>query len=81
MSAMEDLKREVAESKTVMQSALALINGFKDQLDAAKADQASLQQLSTDLDSQANELAAAVAANTQAEGEGGGTQIPPAEQV
>lgn len=67
MSAMEDLKREVAESKTVMQSALTLIRGFKDQLAAAQADQASLQQLSQDLDAQANELAAAVAENTPAD--------------
>ena len=66
-----DLETEVAEEATVMASATALINGFKDRLDTAvadarKGDFASLAKLQTDLDTQGTALAAAVSANTPA---------------
>lgn len=74
--AMEDLTREVAESRTVVQSAVTLIRGFKAKLDAAMADQAKLQELSDSLDADANTLAAAVAENTDAQPEEPGTVDP-----
>ncbi len=66
MSALDDLRTEVAESKTVSESAVLLLQGLKEQLDDAIAsgDPAALTQLSADLDAQTNRLAAAVTANT-----------------
>ena len=68
------LVTEVSETKTVQDSAIALLNGLKSRLDAAIAelaangiDNATLNQLSTDLDTSTNALAAAVSANTPAE--------------
>lgn len=66
---LETLTKEVAETKTVMQSAKVLIDGFKARLDAAIGDKAKLLELSADLDTEANSLAASVAANTVAEEE------------
>lgn len=68
MSALTDLQTEVAETKTVVQSAIVLIKGFKTALDEAIAagDPAALTALSAELDASTNELAAAVSENTPA---------------
>lgn len=63
------LTQEVAETKTVMGSAVTLLQGLKARLDAAGTDKVKLAELSTDLDTNTNALAAAVSANTPAEGE------------
>lgn len=63
------LETEVTEATTVMQSAKVLIDGFKARLADAGADPAKLAQLQSDLDTNSNALAEAVAANTVAEGE------------
>lgn len=60
------LTQEVAETKSVMQSAKALIVGLKEKLDAAGTDPAALAALSAELDASQNDLAAAIAANTPA---------------
>jgi hypothetical protein len=58
------LETEVSETVGIMESATALINGFADRLRDAGADPAKLAQLQSDLDTNGNALAAAVAANT-----------------
>jgi hypothetical protein len=70
-TAKENLTREVAENKTVMGSAAALLANLKARLDAAIAsgDPAELQALADELDTNSNALAAAVAANTVADAE------------
>lgn len=75
---LDQLVNEVTETKTVQESAVALLNGLKSRLDAAIAelaqlgiDNATLNSLSSDLDTSTNALAAAVEANTPA-AEGGG---------
>lgn len=72
---LETLTTEVEETKTVVDSAIVLIKGLKEKLDAAGTDPAKLKALSDSLDTKTNELAEAVAANTPAseeEGNGGG---------
>lgn len=66
MKELDDLKAEVARNTTVEKSALALIQGFKGQLDAAIAsgNPQALKDLSTQLGANDDELAAAVAQNT-----------------
>lgn len=66
MAALDDLRREVAESRDVTESAIVLITGLKAQLDAAIAsgDPAALVELSAQLDAQSTRLAEAVQANT-----------------
>lgn len=66
---LDKLTQEVAENKTVMQSAVTLLQGLKQRLDEAGTDQEKLAALSADLDTNTNALAAAVAANTPAEAE------------
>lgn len=68
MSALTELQTEVSETKTVVQSAIVLIKGFKAALDEAIAagDPAALTALSQELDTTTNELAAAVTENTPA---------------
>lgn len=68
MSALTELQAEVSETKTVVQSAIVLIKGFKAALDEAIAagDPAALTALSTELDTSTNALAAAVSENTPA---------------
>lgn len=60
------LTAEVAETKGVIQSAIVLINGFRSRLDEAIAagNPAKLTELASELDATANDLAAAVAANS-----------------
>lgn len=73
----EDLKRQVAENRTVVDSAVAMIAGLKEQLKSASAslgDPEELRSIIADLDKQESDLAAAVAVNTVAEPE-----VPPAQ--
>ena len=67
MADLTELETEVAENTTVVGSAIALINGFKDRLAAAGVDPAKLAALRDALDINSNALAAAVEANTPAE--------------
>ena len=64
MSALDDLTAQVAANKTVIDSALALINGIAARITAAGTDPAALAALTTSLKSEDDALAAAVAANT-----------------
>lgn len=68
MAALDDLKREVEETKTVQASAVTLIVGLKQKLDEAIAsgDPAALAALSADLDASATALSDAIVANTPA---------------
>lgn len=68
MTALTDLQTEVSETKTVQQSAVALIKGFKTALDEAIAagNPEALTALSAELDATTNELATAVSENTPA---------------
>jgi hypothetical protein len=70
MSALDDLKAEVAATLTVEQSAVTLIQGIAAQLVAALANQtnpdSALVDLTTQLKTNADALAAAVTANTPA---------------
>lgn len=68
MSAQLDtLVTEVAETNTVIDSAITLLQGLKSALDAAGTDPAKLAELSASLDSKQQELAAAIQANTPAQ--------------
>lgn len=67
---LDDLTAAVQKDTEVDQSAITLLNGLKAKLDAAIAsgDPAALKALSDQLGSNADSLAAAVVANTPAEG-------------
>ncbi len=67
MTDLTELTSEVEEIKTVSQSAIVLLNGLKQKLDAAGTDPVKLKELSQSLDANSQELAAAVSANTTAE--------------
>lgn len=67
MAALDELTAEVEENSTVIGSAVALIQGLKEKLDAAGTDPIKLKALSDQLDSNSKALAAAVAANTPSE--------------
>jgi hypothetical protein len=76
-----NLQNEVAETTTVQQSAVVLLQGLKSRLDAAIAELAqagvtneALNQLSSDLNNSTDSLAAAVAANTPGEEPSGVTE-------
>lgn len=63
MSAQLDaLTREVAETRTVVDSAVTLIGSLAGQIEALKNDPVALQALADDLNAQQGALAAAVAA-------------------
>jgi hypothetical protein len=64
MSAMDDLATSVTAEDTVIDSAVALINGFAAQLAAAGTDPTKLASLKADIDAKKATLAAAVLANT-----------------
>jgi hypothetical protein len=68
VAALDTLESEVAETKTVVQSAIVLIKGIKSALDEAIAAGSveALTRLSAELDSSTNELAAAISENTPA---------------
>jgi len=65
---LDALKAQVARNTEVEESAILLLNGLKEKLDAAIAagDPAALQALSDALGAETDKLAAAVAANTPA---------------
>lgn len=80
MTTLQDIVQEVSQQRTVVESAVALLNGISAQLKAALAngaDPAVIQQISDNLTASTNELATAVAANTVAPG----NPPPPAPQV
>ena len=68
MAALDDLKAAVAAEDTVIDSAVVLLKGLKDALDAAIAsgDPAALTALSADIGAKTKALSDAVAANTPA---------------
>ncbi len=66
MAAIDDLQAAVAAEDTVIDSAVALIQGIPALIAAAGVDPAKLAALQTDIASHATTLAAAVSANTPA---------------
>ena len=66
MATIAELEQQIRESVAVEQSAVLLIQGFKERLEAAGVDPEKLAQLAADLDASEKNLAAAVAANTPA---------------
>lgn len=66
MAELQDLQAQVAANKTVIDSALVLINGIADRIKAAGTDPAALQALTDSLKAEDDALAAAVTANTPA---------------
>ena len=62
----QDLQAAVAAEDTVIASAITLLNGLSAQIIALKDDPAALAALAADVNTQAQALAAAVAANTPA---------------
>lgn len=66
MSLLSDVQADVAAEDTVIDSAITLLKGLKDALDAAGTDPVALAALKTDLEAKTSALAAAVAANTPA---------------
>jgi hypothetical protein len=78
---LDQLTSQVHANTSVVQSAVALINGISNRIKAAGADPAALQALTAELDQQDQALAAAVAANTPtppADTTGGSAGTPPA---
>lgn len=73
MAALEELKREVEETKTVINSAITLIGGLaqrlRDILTGGGATEEELQELIDDLDADQASLAEAIASGTVAEDE------------
>lgn len=63
---LDALTAEVAQTNTVIDSAIALIQGLKGALDAAGTDPVKLQALSDSLDAKQKQLAQAVVDNTPA---------------
>lgn len=80
MSALDDLKAQVAKNTQVEASAATLIQGLKAKLDAAIAsnDPAQLTALSSALGTSGDALAAAITANTPADPNAAPVQPPPA---
>src|SRR5262245_50561104 len=70
MASVEGLRSEVAELTTVVDSATAAIQGLKQQvadaLASAGVDQATIDEITAQLDAQTKRLAEAIAANTDA---------------
>lgn len=64
---LDTLTTEVEETKTVIDSAIVLLKGLKEKLDAAGTDPVKLKALSDSLDSKQTELSEAIVANTPAE--------------
>lgn len=67
MALLDELVTEVEENKTVVASAVTLLQGLKEKLDAAGTDPVKLKALSTQLSNQTDALAAAVVSNTPTE--------------
>ncbi len=79
---LDQLTAQVHANTSVVQSAVALINGISDRIKAAGTDPAALQALTAKLDQQDQGLAAAVAANTPtppADTTGGSPSTPPTQ--
>ncbi len=75
--ATDRIRSEVEQVRTVNQSVIALFGTLADEIRTNAANEEALLTLADDLDSQSNELASAVTANTPAAGEtGGGTPTP-----
>ena len=66
MAALDDLAAAVAKEDTVIDSAIALINGIPALIAAAGVDPAKLAALQADISAKSDALAAAVTANTPA---------------
>jgi hypothetical protein len=69
MAALDNLKKEVQETRDLTRSAITLLNGLKTKLDEAIAsnDMGAVQALADELDTNQTELADAISANTPAE--------------
>lgn len=65
-ASLDKITAEVAETKTVMQSAVVLIAGLAGQIRDLKDDPAALSALADSLDTDSSALADAVTANTPA---------------
>ena len=63
---LDSLKAAVAAEATVIDSAIALINGLAAQIAALPADEAAIAQLATDVKAKSDALATAVTVNTPA---------------
>jgi hypothetical protein len=72
---LDNLELEVKETTDLQQSAITLLNGLKTKLDEAIAsgDMNKVVTLRDNLDASNTSLAAAITANTPAEGDPGGT--------
>lgn len=66
MSALDDLKREVEETKTVVDSAITLLGNLSQYIRDNVNNADALTELANDLDGKQAELAAAIEANTVA---------------
>jgi ABC-type transporter Mla subunit MlaD len=69
MADFSELKAEVARNNSVVQSAVTLLQGLVTQLEDAKDDPEEIAAITSELKSQTDALAAAVATGTPAEGE------------
>ena len=66
MASLADLQAEVTAEDTVIDSAIALIQGLAAQVAALAPNQAAIDALAADIQGKSDALAAAVAANTPA---------------
>lgn len=73
MATVDDIQADVTAEDTVVDSAIALIQGIAAALQAAGTDPAKLAALHTDITNKTQALAQAVAANTPASGSTGPT--------
>lgn len=64
---LDNLTREVEETKTAVDSVLALVTGLADQIRELKEDPEALEALAAELDAKQAAIADAVAANTPQE--------------
>lgn len=67
MSNLDQLLQDVQENADAVESAVVLLKGLKEKLDAAGTDPVKLAELSAAIDAQTAKLAAAVTENTPAE--------------
>lgn len=65
-AAMDRVKTEVSELKTVNAGVIALVSGLAQQIRDNATDEAALTAIADELDAESTALAAAVAANTPA---------------
>src|SRR5882724_7958323 len=66
MATLQDVQNEVTQEDTVIDSAVALIQGLAAQIAALQPNQAAIDALAADVKAKSDALAAAVAANTPA---------------